>query len=267
MKKILAFLKKDFLCESSYKISFIFNIIAVLTTVLIYYFIDRLFGQRITPHLAPYGTSYFSYVLISLAFFGYIGTGMGSFAAQIQREQIQGTWEAVMLTPTPLTTVLFAMGTWNFLLATLDIVIYALLGLFVFRLDLSRTHWPALLLVTFFSVTSFSALGILSSAFIIVFKRGNPVSWIVNSVEGLIGGVYFPITVLPAWLQACANFLPITYAIRAIQLAVHKGYGLRELKTELLFLCLFTGVLLPLALLVFRCAVQKAKRIGSLAQY
>ncbi len=100
-----------------------------------------------------------------------------------------------------------------------------------------------------------------------VFKRGNPLGWILGSLEGLIGGVYFPVTVLPGWLQFLANFFPITYAIRAIQLAVYQGYPLASLWRETGLLFIFSVVLLPLALVSFKFSLRKARKEGSLGQY
>ena len=57
LKKPLAFVKKDFLAESSYKLSFIFRIFSVLTSILSYYFIDKLFGSRMVGYLEEFGRS------------------------------------------------------------------------------------------------------------------------------------------------------------------------------------------------------------------
>ncbi|MFA5100675.1 MAG: ABC transporter permease, partial [Candidatus Omnitrophota bacterium] len=90
---------------------------------------------------------------------------------------------------------------------------------------------------------------------------------IIGLIEGLIGGVYFPITVLPQWVQVMAGFFPITYAIRAVQLAVYKGYTLDKLRYETGILLLFSIVLLPLSLAFFTFSLRQARKDGSLGQY
>jgi ABC-2 type transport system permease protein len=267
LKRTLAFLKKDFLIESSYKLSFLLNIFAVFTSVLGYFFIDKLFGHRMVRQLQEFGVNYFSYVLLSMAFFSYIGVGLGSFSSRIRSEQMQGTLEAVLLTPTKISTILIALAIWNLCFATLDMSIYILLGIFLFKINFANINWLSTLVILFLTITSFSGLGILSASFIIVFKRGNPVGWIINSLEGLIGGVYFPVSVMPFWLQFLARFFPITYAIRAIELAVYRGFSLVQLSKEIGFLVLFSCLLLPLSLASFKYALKKARRQGSLLQY
>lgn len=267
LAKAAAFLKKDFLAESSYRFAFFFNFFGILIGILGYFFINRLFGGRIAPHLQPYGVDYFSYVLLSSAFFGYVGVGLGSFVGRIQAEQQQGTLEAVLATPTRPSTILFSLALWNLILATVDLAFYAALAVFLFRVSFAQINIVATAVIFVLTILSFSALGILSASFIIVLKRGNPVGWIVSSLEGLIGGVYFPVTVLPGWMQFLAGFFPITYAIRAVQLAVWQGYGLDRLWPEVLFLAAFSAVLLPLSLAAFRFSLRIARRDGTLAQY
>lgn len=265
--KALAFLKKDLLMESSYKTSFLLNFFGILVSILGYYFINELFGRKLVPHLEQYGTDYFSYVLLSSAFFGYAGVGLGSFSERIRTEQQQGTLEAVILTPTTISTILTSLALWNLMLATVDLIIYALLGIFLFKIDFSSVNLISTALVFILTITSFSAIGMISACFIMIFKRGNPFGWILGSIEGLIGGVYFPVTVLPAWMQMIAAFFPITHAIRAVQLAVYKGYPPERLWKELTLLCLFSCLLFPLALVFFRYSLRKARKDGTLGQY
>ena len=267
LKKIIALLKKDFLIETSYKLAFLLNIFHVVSTLLVYFLIDKLFGHRITRHLEEFGVNYFSYILLSRALFSYIGVGMGSFAAKIRQEQLQGTLESLLLTPTRISTILSGMCLWNFIFATLDIIIYAVLAIFVFKIDFSNINIISAITIMLLTVITFSGLGIISASFILVVKRGNPLIWVMNNLEGILGGVYFPIAVMPNLLQLLAKFLPITYAIRGIELAVYKGYPLWKLKTELLLLLIFSAILIPAARLSFKFALQKARRQGSLGQY
>ncbi|MFC1496605.1 ABC transporter permease [Candidatus Margulisiibacteriota bacterium] len=267
MNKLLAIIKKDFLTEISYRFAFVMNFVSILTTILTYYFIDKLFGHQVAPHLQEFGVNYFSYVLLSMAFFSYIGVGVGSFSYRIRNEQLQGTLEALLLSPTKIYVILLGMGLWNLIFATLDVIIYILFGIFLFKISFASINLLSTFLILILTIITFSSLGILSASFVLVFKKGNPVAWVINAVEGLIGGVYFPITVMPEPLQLLAKFFPITHAIRALELAVYKGYSVFQLSTEILLLVLFSVLLLPLGLFAFNFALDKARKDGSLVQY
>lgn len=267
LRKALALLKKDFLVEMSYRFALFFNIFGVLISLLTYFFIDKLFGHSIAGGLKEFGVNYFSYVLLSTAFFGYVGVGLGSFAERIRSEQMQGTLEAILLTPTRISTILFSLALWNLILATVDMLIYIGLAVFLFKISFASVNILSAAIIFILTVLSFSALGIISASFIMVFKRGNPFGWLVGSLEGLVGGVYFPVAVLPGWLQFFSYFFPITYAIRAIQLAVYKGFSPAQLSQEILALLFFCLILLPLSFTLFKYSLKKARKDGTLAQY
>jgi ABC-2 type transport system permease protein len=267
LRVIAAFVRRDFLAERSYRLSFALGALATLANLAVFYFIGKLFGGQLAPHLAPYGGGYFAYVFTALAFFGYIGTGAGSYAGRLRQEQTQGTLEASLSTPLGIAPFLAALTAWNFLFATFELAVYALAGAFIFRLDLHAANWPAAALVFALSALCFAALGILSSCFVVLFKRGNPLAWVLNNFEGLLGGVYFPVTVLPGWLLAVSNLLPVTYAVRAFQAAVHGGAGLSALRADLGALFLFDLILVPGSVWLFSLAVKRARRTGTLGEY
>ena len=267
LRKVFAFLKKEFLYESSYKFAFLSNALGIVVSLLGYFFIDAMFGHRIAPNLEEFGVNYFPYVLLSSALFGYVGAGLGSFSECLRVEQTEGTLEVILLTPTTISTILFSMVLWNLIFATLHLAIYLLLAIFAFGVDFSNINILSTITIFMLTILSFSGLGILSASFIMVFKRGNPAGWLISGLEGLIGGVYFPVAVLPGWMQVVAQFFPITYAIRAIQLAVYKGYPLMRLSREAGILLLFSVILLPLGLAFFEYSVKRARAAGSLSQY
>jgi len=264
---IAAFVRRDFLAEKSYRLSFALGALATLANLAVFYFVGKLFGGALAPQLAPYGGNYFPYVFTALAFFGYIGTGAGSYAGRLRLEQTQGTLEAALSTPLGTIPFLAALTAWNFLFATFELLVYALAGLFIFKLDLAAANWPAAGTVFVLSAACFAALGILSSCFVVLFKRGNPLAWVLNNFEGLLGGVYFPVTVLPGWLAAVSGLLPVTYAVRAFQLTVLRGAGFGEIKGDLAALVLFDLILIPGSAWLFSLSVRRARRAGTLGEY
>ena len=126
---------------------------------------------------------------------------------------------------------------------------------------------PAALLILVLTIITFSSLGIIAASFIMVLKRGDPVTWLFSTLSSLLGGVYYPISVLPPWLQRLSYLLPITYSLRAMRLALLQGYPFTALVPDIAVLVIFSLILLPLSLLTFRYAVHRAKVDGSLTHY
>ena len=265
--KAAAFIKRDFLARASYRFAFILQLLGILFSISIFFFIASVFGPSAAPLLKDYGGRYFPFVLIGLAFSGYLHVALSSFSSAIRQGQITGTLEAILVSPTKLITILLCSGLWNFLFTSLRVILYLVLGALVFGVDFSRANIPAALLVQFLTILSFASLGIISASFVIVFKKGDPLAMALGSASALLGGVYYPIGVLPSLLQNISSFLPITYSLRAMRLALLQGYSIPALIREIAVLSLFAAVLCPLSAWIFKIAVRRAKKAGSLAQY
>jgi ABC-2 type transport system permease protein len=100
-----------------------------------------------------------------------------------------------------------------------------------------------------------------------ILKKGDPFNWIFTSLSWLLGGIYYPIEVLPHWAQKLAQFLPITHALEGMRLAILRGYSLTALLPHIIPLSIITFFLLPVSLHIFRFALKKTKINGSLIQY
>ncbi len=264
---IPAFLKRDLIQEASYRFSFILQFASIFFSVLIFYFISNLLGEAAAPYLAEYGGDYFAFVLIGIAFLGYFSTGLSSFANSLRHSQTTGTLEAMLTTPTHLSAIILASSIWDYLMTTLRVLVYLAVGLFLMQTGLQGGNYLAALVVIILTVLVASSLGILSASFIMVFKRGDPIQWGVSTLSILLGGVYFPVAILPPALAWISRLLPITYSLHAMRLALLQDAAWSELIYDFLVLGLFVVGLLPLSLLAFRYAVHRAKIEGSLTHY
>jgi len=125
----------------------------------------------------------------------------------------------------------------------------------------------AAFIILILTIISFSSIGIISTSFVMVFKRGDPISWLITTFSGFFGGVFFPVTILPKALRAISYLFPITYSLRSLRLAILQGYSLKLLLPDIIMLVFFCIILLPLSIWVFKYAVKKAKSDGSLTHY
>jgi len=266
-RKPLAFFYKDFLNEASYKFAFFTQFIGIFLSVLSFFFLSKLFGNTISPHLQSYGGDYFSFVLIGIALTGYLQVSLRSFSSNIRNSQITGTLEALLLTQTSIPTIILSSSIYSFLLTSFRIFIYLLLGVILSRFDITHSNLIGALLILCLTIICFSSIGIMSASFIMILKKGDPLSFIFTNLSWFLGGVYYPITILPDWLQKISYVLPITYALEGIRMALLKGMSTRELFPYVLPLALFAAVLLPFSIGMFSFAVKKAKFTGSLMQY
>ena len=263
-RKLWAFTKIDLLNDVSYKLAFVFEIANVLASCMIFFFISKIFGDNNNPYLKPYGGNYFSFVILGIAFSNYLITAMSSFSGTIVSKQQTGTLEAILATPTHLFTVIIGGSIWSFLHATFRVLLYLILGALFFDLNLSQSDPVSVLLILVLTVIAFSGLGAISSGFVLIFKKASPITVAFRGFSRILGGVFFPIAILPLWLQKIAHFLPITYSLDAMRLAILKGVSVEALLPQIAMLSLFCVISVPLGIISLNLAVKKTKKDGSL---
>lgn len=262
-RTLWAFLVRDALMAVSYRLEFGLQLATVLFYVSALYFLSSIIGH--TDTLAPYG-GYLPFAAIGLAVANFFQTGFDSFAKAIHREQLHGTLEALLLAPLRLTTVVVACSAWRFLWTALVSSIYVVAAVLLYDLELKGN--PALAFVLLVLTTlAFASLGLLSASFVMVYKRGDPIGLLLGGVSTLLGGVFFPVSALPGWLQTAAWCLPITHGLDGIRSVLLLGASAREVLTPLLALGGFAALGLPLGLLCFHRAVRRARREGTLLHF
>jgi ABC-2 type transport system permease protein len=263
LRTIWAFLARDANEALSYKLDFCLRVIQILFFVLVLYFVSRLVGSH--PALDKYG-GYLPFAAIGLAVVSYFQTGFYSFANAIRNEQMRGTLEALLMTSARIRTIVVGLSIWSFFWATLTAVIYVGAASLLYDIKLQGSPLLAIVMLLLTTVT-YACVGVMSASLILVFKQGNPIGFVLGSMSMLLGGVFFPISELPYWMQKVSLVLPITHGVHGLRNILLRGYSLGMVLPELAVLLAFAAVGIPLSLLCFRRAIVRAQREGSLLQY
>jgi len=267
MARALAFLVRDLRIEWSYRVQFVLQAGTLLATILLFYFLATLIDPAASSHLAPYGGRYFPFVLIGIVLNGYLGVSLTGFANRIREAQTTGTLEAMLMSPTRAVPIALYSALWDFAYTTAQVALYGTLGVAFFGVRFGGADWLAAGLTLALTVAAFAGLGLVAAACIVVLKRGNPVAGLAQALAALLGGVFYPISVMPEWLQWLARALPITYALDAMRRALLEGEGVAALWLDLVVLAGFAALLAPLGWWLFRRAVRRAMVEGTLTHY
>jgi len=267
LKKPLAFIYKDFVSASSYRFSFVSQWFGIFFAALTFFFLSKLFGRAVIPYVEPYGGDYFSFVIIGIAFASYLQVSLSGFSRCIREAQVLGTLECLLVTQTEIPTIIISSSLYSFLLTSVRVLVYLLFGVLLFGLKIGGGNFGGALVILLLTIVAFSGLGIISASFVMVFKRGDPLTWLFSNASWLLGGVFYPVNVLPEWLQKVSFLLPITHSLEGMRMALLNGYTLKALLPNIIPLLAFIMVVLPMSLLAFNYAVRRAKIEGSLIQY
>ncbi len=267
LQKLWAFLKRDFLEEASYKFSFVSSFVGIFFSSATFFFISKLISPNSALVLDSYGGDYFSFVIIGIAFSGLLAIFQGRLPAIIRQAQVTGTLEAILVSRTSIPVVLFGSSLYYFLFSVATTFFHIVLAVVVFGMRIEKINWPGAVLTFIFTAVCFLSIGILSACFTLVYKKGNPFSWIYGSVSGLLGGVFFPINILPAWIKWISYLLPITYSLEGLRKSIITSSDFSEIFPNIIALFVFALIFFPLSLCLFRLALKKAKKDGTLIHY
>ena len=265
MNLAAAFLRRDLRIERSYRLAFVSNIGGVITTVLSAGFLSRLVAQP--KELIPYGGDYFTFVLIGTAALSFFSVALGSFSSSLGQEQEMGTLEALLVTPNDERRLLLCGAAWPFCFATAQLAFYLVLGAALLGAKVEVAHLGLAAGVLVLTLLAFSAVGLAGAAVIVLTKRAGVVLTLVAGAFSLLGGVLYPIDVLPRPLQLVAQALPMSHGLDGVRRSLVASPDTGAIAIDALVLVAFAAVCVPLSLEGFRWAVRRAKRQGTLSHY
>jgi len=261
-----AFLRRDLREALTYKFSFVFSLVGIVLSSATFYFVAKLVPAS-TPSLGPFGGSYFSFAVVGVAFAGLLVTIEQGLATVVRGAQLSGTLEALLVTPVPVPVILFGSSLYQLLFQAFRTVLHLGVAFAFFGLAFGRVNAAGILAVGLLTVVCFLSVGVLSASFILVYKTGNPFGWILGTVSGLLGGVVFPVSLLPPWIRWVSSLLPVTYALDGMRKSLLASVAFSKVLPDVAALAIFDVLLVPLSLLAFRLAIRKAKRDGSLSHF
>ena len=256
---------RDLMVARTYRTPFIMDAIQALFGATMFFYAARFVDSPQLRGALPQSGSYFAFALVGWVFFDYLGVAMDTFDQSLMEARDSGTLEHLLVSQTSLPLMLAGSAIYPFLITTLRIAIYLIWGALLFDFPLGAANWIGVVVVLAASLLSFSGLGILSASYLLLFKRGNPAKWLLIGLWGIAGGMLFPVTILPDWLQIVAKLNPMTHALNAMRAALLGGARMPRLLPAIELLLLFAIILLPMSMLVFYWTLERTKITGTLS--
>jgi ABC-2 type transport system permease protein len=112
---------------------------------------------------------------------------------------------------------------------------------------------------------SFVGIGMVTAVLPLISpEKGAQLGFVAQGLLLVVSGVYYPVSVMPEWMQWLAKISPATYALDGIRRAVLDGAGAGAVWHDLWPLLAMGAVAIPLGLAIFRSGERYAKRTGKL---
>ncbi|MDP7420381.1 MAG: ABC transporter permease [bacterium] len=205
------------------------------------------------------------YLVIGALMWGYLSIIFHEVAESISWERWEGTIEFTFASPIHRLVHLSGMCTYASVYGMIRTVVVMVVVTLFFELHLGQANFLGALLVLVTSSLALMGLGLIAAVFPVLSpEKGSQASHILEGFLLLISGVYYEVSVLPAWMQPLSRLSPATYTIRAIRAAILNGASTASLLPDIGKLLLTGIILFPLGYAIFQRVEHWALKTGKL---
>jgi ABC-2 type transport system permease protein len=204
-------------------------------------------------------------LLIGAVMWSYLGIVFELLIETVAWERWEGTIEYTFMAPLGRFTHLAGMGAYSVLYGLIRAVgLFLVVGLF-FDLSMPDADFVAALVVLLVASISFIGIGMMTAVLPLISpEKGAQLGFVAQGVLLVVSGVYYPVDVLPTWMEKIAAVSPATYALDGVRRAILDGDGLGTMGPDLLKLAVIGAVCIPAGMALFSAGERYAKRNGKL---
>jgi len=237
---------------------FIWTVANTLTIVFIAKGIPAVGGQVNVDKLT-------TILLVGAVIWAYLGIIFEIVTETVAWERWEGTIEYTFMAPLARPVHLFGMGLFAVVYGLVRaVMLFGVVALFI-NLELPHADYGAAIVVLLVASVSFIGIGMMTAVLPLISpEKGTQLGFVAQGLLLVVSGVYYPVDVLPEWMQLIAKISPATYALDGCREAIVDGAGLSTMWDEIWPLLLIGAVAIPLGLKVFSIGERHAKRHGKL---
>jgi ABC-2 type transport system permease protein len=204
-------------------------------------------------------------LLVGAVIWAYLGIIFEILTETVAWERWEGTIEYTFMAPLSRPVHLVGMGLFAVGYGVVRaVLLFGVVAAF-FGLHLPDADYTAALVVLIVASISFIGIGMMTAVLPLISpEKGTQLGFVAQGLLLVVSGVYYPVSVLPQWMQWISTISPATYALRGCRAAIINGAGLTDLWTEIWALLVIGAVSVPLGLLTFRTGERYAKKHGKL---
>ncbi len=282
LRALSTFVRRDMKLWTYFKVNLLVDLLGVFSNLVIYAVIARFNPGG--EGMAAYNHDYVAFVVIGLVFNTLLSTALSGPYMGVMDSFWNSRLEVLIMSPVSLPVFTVGLSAGQYVRALFRVAIYLGGGALLFGLRFpAGADLPAAALVLFLAVVACTGLGLMAASMIyIVDARGgsDPVRLVVENLAGVAAGVYFPVQVLPVWVQWLAGLVPHTYALDGIRQALLGGGtplptlplhrllpALSPVLTDALALAVYSALALPLGWAMFKRGLRLAKVDGRLSRW
>ncbi len=206
-----------------------------------------------------------TFLLIGAVLWSYLSMLFDILSETVSWERWEGTIEYTFMSPASRATHLIGTSIYAVTYGIVRTAIMFVAISFFFDLHIPHANYATALLLLAVCSISLVGFGMVAAVMPLLSpEKGQQVTFIFGSVLLLISGVYYPIDVLPGWMQSFAKLSPVTYALDGMRSALLDGSGVADVWSQIWPLLIMGVIFVPLGIWIFQLGEHYAKRTGRL---
>ena len=269
LKIILAENKKTIDIALSYPIFLVFWGIAPLLWLLPFVFQGKaLVGGMSSPAFKALtgSANFLPFILIGTMVSTYIFSGLWGVGNSLREETYWGTLEYIIASPTNPVVVLLGKTLAEFILASINVIIQAIIATFFLGVNLTLAKIFPVMLIVLLLLIGFYGFAIAFAGFTLLIKE---VHGYVHSLEWvfyLFSPIRYPVEV-SSITKTLSALIPLTYALVAIRGIILLNKHIVNLWQTMIILIGMDIVLIIGGYLLFQYLERKTRQAGTISQY
>src|SRR5215218_8573505 len=160
-------------------------------------------------------------LLVGAVVWAYLGVIFEILTETVAWERWEGTIEYTFMAPLSRPVHLFGMGLFAIAYGVVRaVLLFGVVAAF-FSLHLPKADYGAALVLLVVASISFIGIGMMTAVLPLISpEKGTQLGFVAQGLLLVVSGVYYPVSVLPEWMQAIAKISPATYALDGMRDAI-----------------------------------------------
>ena len=202
-------------------------------------------------------------LLIGAVVWAYLGIIFEFLTETVAWERWEGTIEYTFMAPLSRAMHLGGSGVFAVLYGLVRAALLFVVVALFFGLSMPDANFPAAIVLLLLASISFFGIGMMTAVLPLISpEKGAQLGFVGQGMLLVVSGVYYPVSVLPEWMQWLSVISPATYALRGIRASILDGAGLAW--ADVWPLLVIGAASIPLGLYIFSIGERYAKRHGKL---
>ncbi len=202
-------------------------------------------------------------LLIGAVVWAYLGIIFEFLTETVAWERWEGTIEYTFMAPLSRAMHLAGSGVFAILYGLVRAMLLFLAVAVFFSLTMPKADFVAALFILIVASVSFFGIGMMTAVLPLISpEKGAQLGFVAQGMLLVVSGVYYPVSVLPTWMEWIAKISPATYALRGIRGSILEGRGVQW--ADVWPLLVIGTICIPLGLWIFNRGEVYAKKHGKL---